>query len=139
MNLIATAGGDWDPETPVAASMTMAWRVPVDDESCISFNITRIPVTGEAAEQYIARRRERAGRAFIPPSKLAEAVLRGDFRIEDITEPTIIVNVQDYVAQIGQGVIAPREQDRLGRSDVLVILLRKIWERELGALAGVVP
>jgi 5,5'-dehydrodivanillate O-demethylase len=32
-------------------------------------------------------------------------------------------------------VIADRERERLGRSDKAVILLRKIWERELRALA----
>ena len=38
------------------------------------------------------------------------------------------------MAQIGQGVIAPRENDHLGRSDTLVILLRQLWEREMHAL-----
>ena len=33
------------------------------------------------------------------------------------------------------GPIAPRGQDHLGQSDVLVLLLRRIWERELRALA----
>ncbi|HWP28872.1 MAG TPA: ring-hydroxylating oxygenase subunit alpha, partial [Chloroflexota bacterium] len=37
--------------------------------------------------------------------------------------------------QVGQGVIADRTRERLGRSDVQLILLRKIWRRELRALA----
>ncbi len=46
-----------------------------------------------------------------------------------------LINVQDYVAQVGQGRLGDRAQDRLGRSDVLVIILRRIWARELQALA----
>jgi hypothetical protein len=46
-----------------------------------------------------------------------------------------LVHTQDYVAQVGQGPLADRTQEHLGRSDVGVILFRKIWERELRALA----
>ena len=47
----------------------------------------------------------------------------------------LVADVQDYVAQVGQGAIADRAHERLGRSDVGVILLRQIWARELQALA----
>jgi 5,5'-dehydrodivanillate O-demethylase oxygenase subunit len=43
--------------------------------------------------------------------------------------------VQDYTAQVGQGAIPDRTIEHMGRSDVGVILLRRIWERELRALA----
>ena len=46
-----------------------------------------------------------------------------------------LINIQDIVAQVGQGRLVDRAEDRLGRSDVMVILLRKLWERELRALA----
>ena len=36
---------------------------------------------------------------------------------------------------MGQGVIADRTQERLGRTDTAIILLRKLWTRELRALA----
>ena len=39
------------------------------------------------------------------------------------------------MAQTGQGVIAYRGKEHLGRSDRGVFLLRKIWERELLNLA----
>jgi 5,5'-dehydrodivanillate O-demethylase len=35
----------------------------------------------------------------------------------------------------GQGIIADRTRERLGRSDAVVILFRKLWARELRALA----
>ena len=40
------------------------------------------------------------------------------------------------MTQAGQGIIADRKHERLGRSDEGVILLRKIWQRELRALAA---
>jgi 5,5'-dehydrodivanillate O-demethylase len=45
------------------------------------------------------------------------------------------VYIQDEVAQCGQGAIADRGRERLGRSDRGVILVRWIWLRELQALA----
>jgi 5,5'-dehydrodivanillate O-demethylase oxygenase subunit len=62
-------------------------------------------------------------------------VLRGELRMQDLTGRPDMITIQDYVSQVGQGAIADRERERLGRSDVGVILLRKIWERELRALA----
>ena len=44
-------------------------------------------------------------------------------------------SVQDMLSLgVGQGVVAPREREQLGRSDVGVIMLRKIYMRELRAL-----
>ena len=45
------------------------------------------------------------------------------------------VMLEDEVAQTGQGAIAVRSNEHLGRSDRGVFLLRKIWERELRNLA----
>jgi 5,5'-dehydrodivanillate O-demethylase len=67
---------------------------------------------------------------------IGEAILRGERRVQDLPEDDpVTVNVQDYVAQAGQGRLVDRAQDRLGRSDVLVIMVRRIWARELRALA----
>ncbi len=62
-------------------------------------------------------------------------MLRGDLRIDDIEDRSAIELIQDIVSQWGQGTIRDRSKERLGRSDKGLILLRKIWERELRALA----
>jgi 5,5'-dehydrodivanillate O-demethylase len=49
------------------------------------------------------------------------------------------VNIQDVVAQVGQGQIADRDHEHLGRTDVMIALLRSIWLRELQALANGAP
>ena len=59
--------------------------------------------------------------------------LREFFRL--LSERTDIVSIQDTLAQRGQGVIADRKNEHLGRSDVAVIEIRKVFMRELRALA----
>ena len=120
-------GGPWQD--------ALSWRVPVDDDHHRSFNANLTHVTGEAAAQYRERRRARPTGTGPSVAELAAAVLRGDLRIDDLKDHPGIVGVQDTVAQVGQGVIADHEHERLGRSDAGVILLRKLWARELQALA----
>jgi 5,5'-dehydrodivanillate O-demethylase oxygenase subunit len=67
---------------------------------------------------------------------LVREVLAGKLQLNDIDpNRTDYVMVEDEIAQTGQGKIPDRENEHLGRSDAGVILLRKIWERELLALS----
>ncbi|HVH90292.1 MAG TPA: hypothetical protein VM783_02770, partial [Candidatus Acidoferrum sp.] len=114
-----------------------ACRVPVDDLSHASFNVSLVHLTGEAAERYRERRRQRRATAASLPSarEMADAVLAGKLSIHEIEDRPDIVNIQDHVAQEGQGAIPDRNMERLGRSDAAIILMRKIWLRELHALS----
>jgi 5,5'-dehydrodivanillate O-demethylase len=51
-----------------------------------------------------------------------------------------LVNIQDYIAQVGIGDIAadPRVE-ALGRTDIGVLTVRRLWMRELRALANGQP
>src|SRR5262249_22542868 len=102
--------------------------VPVDDEQHRAFVAQFIHVTGEAAEAYRAQREryQAALAAARPSSEVAADVLAGKLRIQDVEHPDLVI-VQDKVAQAGQGAIADRTRERLGRSDVGVVLLRRIW------------
>jgi 5,5'-dehydrodivanillate O-demethylase oxygenase subunit len=112
----------------------IAWRVPVDDTHVSSFGVNLIHLTGADAEQYLAS--SSADESIPSPRaiEVAEAALRGEERAWEATG-RIASNVQDYTAQVGQGAIPDRTIEHMGRSDVGVILLRRIWERELRALA----
>src|SRR5712692_5065337 len=116
----------------------LAWRVPVDDTCHKSFNAWLVHATGEAAQRYQERQRQRREQlAALPPTnEVTEAVLRGELHADDLRDRPDVVTIQDNVAQCGQGVIADRTRERLGTSDVLVLLFRRIWERELRALAA---
>jgi 5,5'-dehydrodivanillate O-demethylase len=118
---------------------SLIWWVPLDDESHIQFRVNLVPVTGEAAEKYKVREAERLAK-IVPHGKAAEEILAGRMTFDDVEwERTDMVRLQDDVAQIGQGRVADREHERLGRGDIGVILLRKIWLRELQALADGKP
>ena len=114
-----------------------AWRVPVDDVSHRSFNIALVHVTGDAAQRFRERQRQQQEivSTLTSANEMAEAVLAGKISVHDIEERPDLVNIQDHVAQEGQGAIPNRAAERLGRADVAVILMRQIWRRELRALA----
>ncbi len=112
-----------------------AWRVPVDDTHFKTFSTDLVHVTGEQVERYREMQAKKAAepRPFVP--ELGERILRGEMHVDEVTDPRIRVNVQDYVAQIGQGAIPDVAHEHLGRGDAAVIVLRNIWRRELRALA----
>src|SRR5207247_9042823 len=123
---------------PIGAGWTdnLSWTVPVDDGHFARYVVVLNHVSGAAADAFRARRAEQLERAGEPTviNELGERVLRGELRIEEIEDRTFIVQVQDYASLLGQGTIADRAHERLGRSDAVVVLLRKLWERELRAL-----
>ena len=79
-------------------------------------------------------------------AELVDAVVEGYMPIEQAEETgknedwmrivpgASIGLIQDGVAQVGQGKIALRADDHLGRSDAGIILYRKLWQEELRAL-----
>jgi 5,5'-dehydrodivanillate O-demethylase len=113
-----------------------AWRVPIDDLTHRSFNVSFVHATGEAAQRYRERMQRRQGPSDGPSAnELAQRVLRGEMHVDELNGRPDIINIQDIVAQVGQGQIADREHERLGRTDALLVVMRKIWLRELQALA----
>jgi 5,5'-dehydrodivanillate O-demethylase oxygenase subunit len=112
----------------------VSWRVPVDDESHTTFRVTRTPVTGDEARELLASRPPSYyDRSSIPI--LGDAVIAGKLRIQDIEDRTHIEFIQDYVAQVAQGPVSTRADEHLASSDAGETLLRRIWRRELTALA----
>ncbi|HXE28408.1 MAG TPA: Rieske 2Fe-2S domain-containing protein, partial [Stellaceae bacterium] len=102
----------------------LAYRVPVDDENMVTLSVAVRPVGSNTTGK----------RETIEPdpAQMTEDVLAGKIRIQDIDPkyPGLFV-VQDNVALAGQGRIVDRSKDWLGQSDKGIILLRKLWEREL--------
>ena len=122
-----------DPE--IKRADVLVFKVPVDDERHIHFEVRSIPFTGERAREWLQRRREKRAREAANRAALVEEVLRGKLHLNDIDpNRTDYVMVEDEIAQTGQGKIPDRKHEHLGGSDTGVILLRKIWERELRAL-----
>jgi 5,5'-dehydrodivanillate O-demethylase len=115
---------------------TLMFWVPIDDHNHHVFNVRRVP---KAAEPFIKRLKS-WGMAGLDPQDLAEQVLRGELDREDIDlSSTNDVFFQDFVAQIGQGLIADRGHEQLGRGDKGVIKLRQLWTTELRKVAAGEP
>ncbi len=116
----------------------LVWRVPVDDASHISFMADFIYKTGEDAEIY--RRGQAAAKerlaGLVPAMKLVEQVIAGEMHADDIpADRPDIVMIQDAISCVGQGATRDRENDILGASDRVVSLIRRLWTREMRALA----
>ena len=108
---------------------------PIDDESNMWFITNLVGVSGEAVAPYRAARQRYCERQKAAGSSLdlAQEVMDGSVRFADIDHPDR-VRVQDFAVQAGQGSIADRSNERLGKSDTAIILWRKIMERELRAI-----
>jgi 5,5'-dehydrodivanillate O-demethylase len=113
------------------------WRVPIDNDRCLGLGVDIVHLQSEEAKKKfleLSSETESAGPSHI---ELGEMVLRGKAKIKNMTgaDNYELTRIEDYVAQVGQGAIADPSQFHLGRNDAVVILFRKIWERELRALS----
>jgi len=106
----------------------IAWSVPIDDESYRFFQVMMTHGVTEAPPRYASYAALKDQPSVID---LGLDVLRGQARIADNLQRPDVFELQDFVAQRGQGIIADREHEHVGRSDVGVLLLRKLWERDM--------
>jgi 5,5'-dehydrodivanillate O-demethylase len=115
-------------------ALHVSWRVPIDDAKHVTFRVNLLTVTGDEARKVLESRspsyydRSNLG-------KLADAVLAGEIRLSDIKDRTHIEHIQDYIAQVGQGDVSNRQSEQLTPADTCAVLVRRVWKRELQALA----
>jgi len=109
----------------------LSWIIPIDDEHHQRLEAYHGKATEEEARLY-QERFENLPR--VP--ELGNAILAGKLRIEDVEDHNRSrVQIQDYLVLAGQGAIPDRSREHFGRTDLVVLLCRKIWQRELRALA----
>ncbi len=96
------------------------WRVPIDDENTLSIGwfFTRVP---KGREPYVQNR--------IP-------TWHGPIRDEQGNWIASHVMNQDFIAWVGQGVIADRSQEYLAASDRGIALMRRQFFHDLDAVAA---
>ena len=134
-NILHIAALPNDPE--IGWQESLFWWVPIDDLSHIQFSVHRVPVAGAAAARVRERRQARRARIDIAHQDACDLVLRGRARVEDFDVDRVdLVRLQDDVAQLGQGVIADRSRENLGRADVGITAIRRLWRREMASLAA---
>ena len=120
-----------------------AWRVPVDDNSHLSFGVDLRHLQGEAADRYRRAQAEQKKRfeGLESAEIAARDILDGKRSLTDadILGRPDLVNIQDNVAQMSQPRFGQPFTEKLGRSDRAITLFRNIWLREVQALLDGAP
>ncbi|MBM2811545.1 MAG: hypothetical protein HW416_2304, partial [Chloroflexi bacterium] len=97
------------------------WRLPVDDENCVSFVVDWLPLYGEAGERYLERRTQAETSQDSDLHQLAHDLLDGKIQIHEVDQSLSTYKmfwIEDYLVQCGQGTYAPRAAEHPGRTDV---------------------
>jgi hypothetical protein len=128
-----------------AADFSLGWKVPLDDERHLRF--------------FVVPRRETAGRGgrggedsglFVNApwekvsarqNELTDMVLAGQLTVDEAEAIALqpgeygLAILQDSIAQMGQGTIWTRENEHLGTTDLDVLMRRRLWARDMQAIA----
>jgi hypothetical protein len=137
MQLPLTTGFMGDGAANRPFSDYIAWRVPIDDDVHLSCAVQRLDLDDAAVDRFFRHKQEMADvvAALPPAAGITRKILSGELSLDDVATRQDLIYIQDNVTQIGQGAIADREHEHLGTADSAIILLRKIWQRELRQLA----
>lgn len=106
------------------------WNVPVDDHHTYKIGVYAIPSEGDDIDRATIEHFEKY--SDYNPADHHNELFAGKAWPED---PSLqLTPAQDYVAVKGQGSIADRVNERLGKSDAGIVLLRRIFWREMDLL-----
>jgi len=126
------------PYEPMAKSRTfISWKLPIDDDHNVQFLISAVHMKKELVAEYKERRAKRLAKwATYDHRDLAKKILAGELTLDEVDpETTEIVLLQDDIAQCGQRPIADHSAEFLSSSDIPLTMIRRLWKRELTALA----
>jgi 5,5'-dehydrodivanillate O-demethylase len=115
----------------------ITWTVPVNDKTFAAFDVTHTPLEGEDARKYRAGRMKEQEAQAEERWDLAEKVLAGEMTLEELPDELSAYTsfaIEDYVTQVGQGPVEGRDREHLVDTDMKVILLRRLWMREISAM-----
>lgn len=119
----------------------IAWRVPLEDDSHVSFILSCIHKDGAELDAYRlkAERNREILKTLEPVDRVVDRILAGELHADDVADRPDIIQIQDSVVLKAQGPRVDRELDHLGETDRQVALLRRIWTRELEAVSAGQP
>jgi 5,5'-dehydrodivanillate O-demethylase len=116
------------PQDKTKMTIHLAWRVPIDDATTLSFMVNRVGSFNAGMRKPMAEAEDYR--------EITRKVMNCEMTLEDVdpNHPLLPV-IQDTVSMGGQGVIADRSGEHLGQSDRGIALLRRIWAREMQAIS----
>ncbi|MGE0796900.1 MAG: Rieske 2Fe-2S domain-containing protein [Lautropia sp.] len=110
------------------------WVVPSSDRTTERFTIYSLSTEDQAARERFLAYFEKFGNPIYQSAEHHdELMLHGEGPSEEDSLFGLIP-AQDYLGIAGQGVVADRENEMLGRSDAGIVMLRRIFWREMDAL-----
>ena len=130
-----------EPAKPILGDR-LFWRVPVDDNRSISLSVLHYAITPEESARYLETQPEREALDVEWLRKTAQAVVDGNERLENLKEELSTYQLfwmEDYIVQVGQQSPWEGRAELLGKSDVGVSMIRRIWRREMQALVDGKP
>jgi 5,5'-dehydrodivanillate O-demethylase oxygenase subunit len=104
------------------------WAVPIDDQRTMRYTVHSFHASTAASARELG---EGPDRNYDPADHYEE--LFDQHRASDVHDMQFI-SAQDYVAVRGQGTIVDRESENLSSSDAGIMLIRKIFWREMEAI-----
>ena len=115
--------------------------VPTDDENHRVFFTMNAKIDAKDTEEYMKLQDRFASRvaAHPPIHKLAHEILAGNAQLLDHMDHPYLLLLEDSVTQAGQGQMVDRAEEMLGRTDVGVAAMRRVYEREMLAVANGEP
>lgn len=115
--------------------------VPTDDANHRLFFTMNVHIPDEEMDAYHRTNDDFAARvAAAPPvHELAHEVNAGRSHLTDHLDHPHLLILEDAITQAGQGQITDRRTETLGRTDVGVAAMRKVYRREMAALAAGQP
>ncbi len=119
----------------------MNWAIPIDDHSHTFLQMVAVPkAQADAIERfrvlYEGPTKNGRDKALRYLDEEVSAVLEGRKTIDNLEDRGLeTVHIEDCAMQASQGLTCDRTRESLGKSDKGIILLRKMWNRELMALA----
>lgn len=119
----------------------VVWTVPINDASHAAFDVTLTPLEGAEARAYAKARAEQEEEAETRWD-LAEKILAGEMTLEDLPDDMgayTSFTIEDYVTQVGQGPIRGRGKEHLAVSEARLVVLRRLWLREVNAMMAGKP
>ena len=117
--------------------LRIMWNVPIDDDHYWHLGVLLLRLQGEAAESYLGSQADNeAGLERADSPGLLRKILAGEMTIEDVADRADATHLEDEVILGGMGLVDEGPfHDQFGPTDAFVIAKRRIWERELRALA----
>jgi 5,5'-dehydrodivanillate O-demethylase len=111
--------------------------VPINDGAHAAFDVTLTPLIGDEADAYAKARADQQEVEAETRWDLAEKIQAGEMTLEDLPNDMGMYTsftIEDYVTQVGQGPLKGRGPELLSTSEPRLILLRRLWLREVNAL-----